>query len=87
MEINAVLVHPDDNVVVVIKAVRAGEPVTAAGLPALCANQDIPKNHKVARTEIAAGEKVVKYGESIGRAAVAVRPGDWVHTHNLKAEA
>ncbi|MDF7825916.1 altronate dehydratase family protein [Pontiellaceae bacterium B12227] len=45
---------------------------------------DIPSGHKVALESIAAGEPVVKYGFPIGMASEAIRPGDWVHDHNVK---
>jgi len=86
MEKNSVLVHPRDNVAVVIRAVKAGEQIVGAGSDVLRAGQDIPRNHKVALAEIVPGEKIIKYGESIGVAAQSIKPGDWVHTHNLKAE-
>ena len=79
---NAVKIHPDDNVAVAVKEIKTGE--TVADGPS--ARQDIPKNHKVALRPIRAGEKIVKYGEAIGVAVSDIRPGDWVHTHNLKAE-
>ena len=86
MEINAIQVHPKDNVAVAIKALHAGEPIIGAAKAGLKAGQDIPKNHKIALAEIQPGAKIIKYGETIGLATTAIKPGDWVHTHNLKAE-
>ena len=83
---NALLVHPQDNVAVVIKALKAGEPITGVAGDRLRANSDVPKNHKVALAPIPAGGKIIKYGETIGIATAPIAPGDWVHTHNLKAE-
>ena len=45
---------------------------------------DIPAGHKIALTDIQAGEKIIKYGNPIGRATCAIRAGEWVHSHNLK---
>ncbi len=39
--------------------------------------------HKFALRAIAAGEKVIKYGMSIGTAKTNIAPGEHVHTHNL----
>jgi len=39
--------------------------------------------HKFALRDIAAGEPIIKYGESIGRATRAIRAGEHVHVHNL----
>lgn len=47
-------------------------------------NQEVPFGHKIAIADIKAGEKVYKYGESIGTASADIRVGDWVHTHNVK---
>ncbi len=43
----------------------------------------VSAGHKVARRAIPAGEPVRKYGQVIGRALKVIKPGDWVHTHNL----
>ena len=45
----------------------------------------IPYGHKLALTPIAAGEPVIKYGEVIGWAALAIPAGDHVHVHNLES--
>ena len=50
----------------------------------LSARDGIPAGHKIALTEIAAGEKVVKYGNPIGVATQDIHKGEWVHSHNLK---
>jgi altronate hydrolase len=38
----------------------------------------------MALKSMAENDQVVKYGFSIGHATVAIAPGDWVHTHNMK---
>ena len=38
--------------------------------------------HKVARVAMAAGAPVIKFGQFIGQATVAIAAGDHVHTHN-----
>ena len=50
------------------------------------ASQMIPAGHKIALREIAAGERVMRYGSRIGKASVAIHPGDHVHTKNLAFE-
>ncbi len=86
MKTNAVLVNPKDNIAVAIKEIKAGEAVLGIGDAEVRANEDIPRNHKVAIAEIAENEPVLKYGERIGFASRAIRSGDWIHTHNLKWE-
>ena len=46
--------------------------------------QKIPLGHKIALVDIAKGDNVMKYDESIGTAAKAIKAGEHVHTHNLK---
>ena len=86
METNAVLVNPKDNIAVAIKEIKAGEAVTGIGDREVRANEDIMRNHKVAIAEVAENAPVLKYGETIGFATRPIRPGDWVHSHNLKWE-
>ena len=45
--------------------------------------EDIPYGHKIAIADIAAGQTIVKYGESIGVASREIAVGDYVHVHNL----
>lgn len=42
--------------------------------------------HKVALKDIRAGEPVVKFGVTIGRATREIRAGQWVHLHNCASE-
>lgn len=86
MERNAIMVNPRDNVAVVIAEVKAGGKITGLAGQDLTARADIPRNHKVAVVKIPRDAPVIKYGEAIGRAAVEIEAGEWVHTHNLKAE-
>lgn len=44
---------------------------------------DIPYGHKIALTNLAPGDPVLKYGESIGAITHAVRKGEHVHIHNM----
>ena len=52
----------------------------------LKSNGEIPAGHKFALRDIKAGEHVIKYGESIGKATKDIKEGEWVHTHNLKSD-
>ncbi len=46
---------------------------------------DVPYGHKVALRDIAKGEPIMKYGESIGAASHDIKKGDYVHIHNMDA--
>ncbi len=66
--------HEEDNVVIALKALKAG----ADG-----AVEDIPKSHKMATQDIAAGASIRRYDQIIGQADVAIRSGSHVHSHNI----
>jgi altronate dehydratase len=76
---------PHDNVCVALVEVRAGDEV-AFGDQSITAKNDIPMGHKIAVRPIAAGEKIIKYGASIGSATQPIQPGEHVHVHNLKSD-
>jgi altronate hydrolase len=86
MNESVIVIHPADNVGVVIREIKAGETFVGAGGTSITATDDIPKNHKIALVDIPANAPVVKYGEEIGRAREVIRAGRWVHTHNLKTK-
>jgi hypothetical protein len=82
----AVLVlHPEDNVVVCRRDVRAGERLVIDG-DVVVARADVALGHKIARRAIQCGASVVKYGMSIGSSTSDIQPGDWVHLHNMKSD-
>jgi altronate hydrolase len=48
--------------------------------------QPVPSGHKIALREVAADQPVRRYGQVIGFASQAIRPGEHVHVHNLGSE-
>ncbi|HSV13633.1 MAG TPA: UxaA family hydrolase [Tepidisphaeraceae bacterium] len=62
-----------------------GAAVDDAAAAALVLREAIQLGHKVALTDIPAGEAVVKFGVPIGRASSQIRRGDWVHLHNCES--
>lgn len=79
------LLHPDDNILVCIAPIGAGDRLTVEGME-LRAAEDIGVGHKLARRPIASGEKILKYGAPIGSATRAIAPGEWVHMQNMKSD-
>jgi (2R)-sulfolactate sulfo-lyase subunit alpha len=85
------LVHAKhDGVGVAVEDIHAGETVHGVVLEdestvTVKALQDIPLGHKIALTSIEQGMTITKYGESIGKAVVSIKPGEHVHVHNLKS--
>ncbi|MEM1115231.1 MAG: altronate dehydratase family protein, partial [Bacteroidota bacterium] len=78
-----VRIHAADTVAVAVVPAAAGETLRLGDREVGLAH-DVPAGHKVALVAHAPGDPVVKYGFPIGRATEAVRPGDWVHSHNLQ---
>lgn len=79
------LLAPGDNVCAATGALSAGEDVLFGG-ETLRLSSDIPVGHKVAVHAIAPGEKVLKWGASIGSASQPIAAGDHVHSHNLTSD-
>jgi len=52
----------------------------------LTAEADIPIGHKVALSDLKAGDTVFKYGEDIGKMVGDAAKGQHVHTHNCKTK-
>ncbi|MCR5347433.1 MAG: altronate dehydratase family protein [Fretibacterium sp.] len=78
-------IHPSDSVAVALRPLKAGAsvPVSGAG-SSVTLREDIAMGHKAALKDIAAGEKVIKYGFPIGEATAAIPRGGHVHSHNLR---
>jgi altronate dehydratase len=79
---NAIVIHPKDNVATAAVDIPAGADVVGSPRP-VAAREPIPYAHKVAIVPIPEGAEIVKYGEPIGRATVAIAPGGLVHSHNV----
>ncbi|QJQ32597.1 altronate dehydratase [Sphingomonas lacunae] len=80
--IRTILCHPTDTVGIALADLSAGEVVVVGGVDCLLRNE-IPRGHKFALRDHAAGTLVRRYGEAIGRATGAIASGEHVHTHNL----
>lgn len=83
-----VVMTPDDNVGTCLRSVPAGSVVEASLAERnwkLTANSAIPFGHKIALTDIPEGQRIVKYGETIGLASCPIASGDHVHVHNVES--
>ena len=86
------LVHESsDSVGVATEDIKADE--TAQGLfmdsqenIEMKALSDIPLGHKIALTDFAVDDTVIKYGHDIGKVVADIKAGDHVHIHNLKTK-
>lgn len=82
----ALVLHPDDDVAVLVASVARGEAVITQGARegvVLLPSADLSSGQKIAMRSMAMGSQVHKYGEIIGRLTAAVAAGDHVHVHNL----
>jgi altronate hydrolase len=84
-ENSAIRLHPSDNVAIARVPIPAGAELCVEG-DAVVAREAIPAGHKLALRAIAPGEMVLRYGQGIGRARMAIAPGQHVHTHNIGFE-
>jgi len=74
-----------DNVVTCCEIVGAGDQVRVGGVT-VAAAEDIPIYHKMAISNISAGEYVFKYGQPIGVASKDILAGQHVHVQNLESD-
>lgn len=78
-------INENDNVAVALNALPENYSIALnGGTISITTHERIPAGHKVALSDIAKGEKVIKYGHSIGYAICDIKAGSHVHIHNLK---
>ena len=80
-----VLLHPDDNILVLAAPIQTGQTLQIDG-QAIIAAGDVAVGHKIARRALSVGEKVLKYGAPIGSMTAPAKPGEHVHLHNMKSD-
>lgn len=77
-------INPADNVAVVIDDNGLQEGcVINIGNCEITLSGTVKRGHKFALDYIPQGTKVIKYGFPIGVATADIRPGDWIHSHNM----
>ncbi len=81
-ENSAIQLHSTDNVAVA-RVPLAPEAVLRIEGETIHVRENVPAGHKIALRPIAEGEIVRRYGQNIGRAKVAIEPGQHIHTQNL----
>jgi altronate dehydratase small subunit len=87
-ELDAIRLSPQDGVATVLRAVARGERLrigSGEDVVEIEAIENIPLCHKIALAPHAPGDRILKYGEPIGEATQAIRPGGHVHIHNLRS--
>ncbi len=81
----AIHLNAADNIAIARVALSPGQELRVGQRP-ITVKDAVPAGHKIALGAIAAGEKIVRYGQLIGHARAAIEPGQHVHTHNLAFE-
>lgn len=76
-------IHPADDLIVALRALKAGETPHLEDRTWTLA-ENIGAKQKFAARDLAAGERVTMYGVTVGRATQPIPAGRLVHTHNLK---
>lgn len=81
----------DTVAVVVVEGVKAGMDLQGWIMDedktmTVTARQDVPIGHKVALTDMAVGDTVLKYGIDIGRVVAPIQAGEHAHVHNIKTK-
>ncbi|MBS0208391.1 MAG: altronate dehydratase [Planctomycetes bacterium] len=84
-KVDAVLLHPNDNVAIATVTLPTGYELSVPGRRVRLTGA-VKLGHKVALADIPAGQPVVRYGQTIGFATQTISAGDWIHTHNLSAQ-
>ena len=79
-------IHPNDNLIVALDQLIAGE-VVMWGNERYEITHDVPPKHKFAMHDLAPEDPVYMYGVLVGRATVPIRKGEPVTTTNLRHEA
>ncbi len=83
----ALIMKPVDNVATALEDAEIGDHLAAKleqEVKTLEVKERIPFGFKVALTDIAKGEPVLKYGEEIGKASARIKKGHLVHVHNVE---
>jgi (2R)-sulfolactate sulfo-lyase subunit alpha len=84
------LAHKDgDSVAVAVKDLVPGSVegryLEGAGSVGLELQATVPLGHKLALTDLKAGDDVIEYGLRVGIASKDIKRGEYVHVHNVRS--
>lgn len=84
----AIMMDDKDNVATALTALGPGDEVEVIStrreaVKRLTAGGTLPLGHKIAVGPIPRGDRVVKYGTTIGQALEDISEGEYVHIHNM----
>ena len=76
------VLDPRDNIAVCLVDLNEGDLIEQDDLKITVLNR-IPRGHKIASSDIAKNDGIIKYGERMGHAVAPIARGEHVHTHNI----
>jgi len=82
----AVILNTKDNVATALADLKAGDTLeleVGGETKEVRLTTDIPFGHKFSLSKIEPDSPVIKYGEIIGVSTATIKPGDYVHIHNV----
>jgi len=71
-----------DNIAVCLADLAEGDVIKQDDITITVKNK-IPRGHKIATSEIAKNDGIIKYGERMGHAIAPIAIGEHVHVHNI----
>lgn len=85
-KILALVLDSKDNVATLLSDASKNDVLTLKGKEGvLQLSEDIGFGHKAALKSINEGEEIIKYDQIIGVATKHIKPGEWVHLHNIRS--
>lgn len=88
MAIDAIALHTTDNVATAVQDLKVGQKATVRlnhDVHHIILQEDIPYGHKLTLKPVHFGEKILKYGEVIGRATKDIGAGYHAHVQNIES--
>lgn len=79
-------IHPDDNVLVALQDLKAGEQIPYNGI-AITLAHDVPAKHKFVISTMNPGDSIYMYGLTVGKALTSIPSGSAITTTNVKHQA
>ena len=76
------ILDPRDNIAVCLVDLNVGDLVEQDDFTITVLSR-IPRGHKIASSDIAKNDGIIKYGERMGHAVAPNARGEHVHTHNI----
>jgi altronate dehydratase len=80
----AIKLNTKDNVAIAKLDLKPGQELYTQNSDYIFLHDPIPAGHKIAISDLAIGDPVIRYGQVIGKAARGIQTGQHVHTHNVR---